>query len=151
MAHLFDLKTVMFAKHAQHIIMIHFPIALFFASGLFDLIAHWRKSASLRNAAYYNLLAASISSVPAVATGLIAWQIMYGGSSPKGIILFHLIGAITSFALLWVLALIRFRGHKELHVRLSKTYIVLAVITCLVITITSHLGGVLSGVVTVVE
>jgi len=151
MAHLFDLKTVLFAKHAQHIVMIHFPIALFFASGLFDLIAYRRKSPSLSSAAYYNLLAASVSSVLAVASGVIAWQIMYGGGIPKGIILFHLIGAITSLALLWVLAIIRYRERKGLDFRLSKTYVVLAIITCLVITITSHLGGVLSGVVTLAE
>ena len=25
----FDLKTVLLAKHAQHVVLIHFPIALF--------------------------------------------------------------------------------------------------------------------------
>ena len=151
MAHLFDVKAVLFAKHAQHIVMIHFPIALFFASGFFDLIAYRMKSAPLRSAAYYNLVAASISSVLAIGTGVVAWQIIYGGGTPKGIILFHLIGAMTSFALVWLLAVIRYRERKALRFRLSKTYVVLAVVTCLVLAITSHLGGVLSGVVTLPE
>src|SRR5258708_5220714 len=99
MANVFDLKTVLLAKHAQHIVMIHFPIALFFVSGVFDVLAHRKKSDSLRSAGYYNLVAASISSVMAVATGLAAWQIMYGGKSPRGILLYHLIGAISAFAL----------------------------------------------------
>jgi uncharacterized membrane protein len=151
MAHLFDLKTIFLAKHAQHIIMIHFPLALFFASWCFDLLAHWKNSVSLRSAAYYNLLGASIASVPTVATGIIAWQIIYGGGSPTGIILYHLIGALTSFALLWVLLVIRYRERRAQRVRPSKTYVGLAGLTCIAIVVTSHLGGVLSGVVTLVQ
>ena len=151
MAHVFDLKTVLFAKHAQHIVMIHFPIALFFVSGVFDVMAHWTKSDSLKSAGYYNLVAASISSVMAVATGVIAWQIMYGGRSPKGIILFHLIGAATAFVLLWTLVFIRQSERKQLRPAHSTTYLVLAVINCMVIIATAHLGGVLSGVVTLAE
>ena len=30
----FDLKTVLLAKHAQHVVLIHFPIALFIAASL---------------------------------------------------------------------------------------------------------------------
>jgi uncharacterized membrane protein len=37
----FDLKTVVLAKHAQHVVLIHFPIALFITGVAFDVIAHW--------------------------------------------------------------------------------------------------------------
>jgi len=30
----FDLKTVLLAKHAQHVVLIHFPIELFLVKGL---------------------------------------------------------------------------------------------------------------------
>ena len=33
----FDLKTVVLAKHAQHVVLIHFPIALFITAVAFDL------------------------------------------------------------------------------------------------------------------
>ena len=33
----FDLKTALLAKHAQHVVLIHFPIALFMVSFAFDL------------------------------------------------------------------------------------------------------------------
>ena len=33
----FDIKTVLLAKHAQHVVLIHFPIALFTAAVAFDL------------------------------------------------------------------------------------------------------------------
>ena len=32
------------AKHAQHVVLIHFPIALFIAAVAFDYLAHWTKS-----------------------------------------------------------------------------------------------------------
>jgi hypothetical protein len=40
----FDLKTVLLAKHAQHVVLIHFPIALFIAAVTFDLTAQWTKA-----------------------------------------------------------------------------------------------------------
>jgi hypothetical protein len=41
--HPFDLKTVLLAKHSQHVVLIHFPIALFMVAVLFDLLGQWRK------------------------------------------------------------------------------------------------------------
>ena len=37
--HPFDMKTVVFAKHAQHVVLIHFPIALVMIGVLFDFVA----------------------------------------------------------------------------------------------------------------
>ena len=37
----FDLKTTLFAKHAQHVVLIHFPIALFISAVAFDFLAQW--------------------------------------------------------------------------------------------------------------
>jgi len=34
----FDLKTIVLAKHAQHVVLIHFAIALFISAVAFDLI-----------------------------------------------------------------------------------------------------------------
>ena len=65
----FDLKTALLAKHAQHVVLIHFPIALFITAVAFDLIAQWTKRRGLADAAYYNLLVAAISTLPVLATG----------------------------------------------------------------------------------
>jgi hypothetical protein len=40
----FDPKTALLAKHAQHVVLIHFPIALFITAVAFDFLAQWRKS-----------------------------------------------------------------------------------------------------------
>src|SRR6266699_1286387 len=57
----FDLKAALSADHAQHPVIIHFPIALFIASAVFDLLAVWRKQSFLASVAYYNLVGAAIS------------------------------------------------------------------------------------------
>jgi uncharacterized membrane protein len=64
----FDLRTIVLAKHAQHVVLIHFPIAVFITAVAFDLIAQWTKRRGLEDAAYYNLLVAAISTVPVLAT-----------------------------------------------------------------------------------
>src|ERR1700676_774156 len=66
----FDLKTALLAKHAQHIVLIHFPIGLFLAAVAFDFLALWTKRRGLADAAYYNLLGAAISTFPVIVTGL---------------------------------------------------------------------------------
>ena len=56
----FDLKAALLAGHAQHPVIIHFPIGLFIASVVFDLLAVWRKQPILAAVAYYDLLGAAI-------------------------------------------------------------------------------------------
>ena len=64
----FDLKSVLLARHAQHVALIHFPIALFLVSVAFDFAAQWWRAAAFAAVAYYNLTVAAFASVPAVAT-----------------------------------------------------------------------------------
>ena len=48
----FDLRTVLLAKHAQHVVLVHFPIGLFIAAVAFDAAALWTKRRGLLEAAY---------------------------------------------------------------------------------------------------
>lgn len=80
----FDLKAALLARHAQHVVLIHFPIALYIMGVAFDLLAAWRKSSALALAAYYDLTAAALTALPAAATGLLAWQLQFGGKTPGG-------------------------------------------------------------------
>ena len=50
--HPFDIKAALLAKHAQHVVLIHFPIALFIAGVAFDFLAQWTKQRILAAAAY---------------------------------------------------------------------------------------------------
>lgn len=56
--HPLDLKTALLAKHAQHVVLIHFPIALFLTSVMFDFVAQRSRDRMMAAVAYYNLLIA---------------------------------------------------------------------------------------------
>src|SRR5437870_13699772 len=106
----FDLKTVLLAKHAQHVVLIHFPIALFIAAVAFDLIAHWTKRRGLADAAYYNLLTAAISTLPVLVTGILAWQYQLVWQQLTGILLLHLTLGYVWGVLIWLVWLVIFRA-----------------------------------------
>jgi len=141
----FDLKTVLPAKHAQHVVLIHFPIALFITAAAFDLIAHWTKRRGLADAAYYNLFVAAISTIPVIATGLLAWQFQLEGQKLKGILLMHLVLACFSTVLIWLVWWVHFRARRKTLV-LPRYRLALEVLAVGVIALTGHLGGFLSGV-----
>src|SRR5438874_1845315 len=85
-----SLKAALLARHAQHPVIIHFPIALFIASVGFDLLALWKTNPAIARAAYYNLVASAISAPLAIATGLAAWQWQLEGARLKGNLALHL-------------------------------------------------------------
>lgn len=141
----FDLKSALLAKHAQHVVLIHFPIALFIAGVAFDLIARWTKRHGLADAAYYNLLLAAISTAPVVATGILAWQFALEGQKLKGILLMHLVLACASTAMIWLVWWVHFRGRRRGQ-GLSVYHIPLELLAVAVVSLTGYLGGFLSGV-----
>jgi uncharacterized membrane protein len=143
--HPFDPKTVFLAKHAQHVVLIHFPIALFIAAVAFDLIAQWTKRQGFADAAYYNLLVAAISTFPVIVTGLLAWHFQLEGQKLKGVLLLHLIFGIISTAMCWLVWCIHFRARRGkaalLRLRLAVEFVAVCIFA-----LTGHLGGFLSGV-----
>jgi len=141
----FDVKTVLLAKHAQHVVMIHFPIALFISAVAFDFIAQWTKRIGLTDAAYYNLLVAAISTIPVLATGVLAWQFQLEGQKVKGILLLHIVFASVSSVIIWVVWLIHFHARRREAV-LPGYRLALEILGVGLVALTGHLGGFLSGV-----
>jgi len=144
----FDLKAALLAKHAQHPVVIHFPIALFIISVAFDLLAFWKDNPALAKAAYYNLVAAALAAPVAVVTGLAAWQWQLEGAKLKGTLLLHLALALVSSALIWILCAWRVRRRKDPQQIPGFIYLYLTLVTVFLIALTGHLGGFLSGVET---
>ena len=134
----FDLKTVLLAKHAQHVVLIHFPIAFFITAAAFDVIAHWTKRRGLADAAYYNLFVAAISTVPVVATGLLAWQFQLEGQKLKGILLMHLVFACVSTVMIWLVWSVHFRVRQRVEA-LPNYRLALEVLGVGLIALTGHL------------
>jgi uncharacterized membrane protein len=141
----FDIKAALLAKHAQHVVLIHFPIALFVTAVAFDVIAHWTKRRALAEAAYFNLLVAAISTAPVIATGILAWQFQLEGQRLKGVLLLHLVLACVSGGMMGLAWWVHFRGRKQAEDLPSYRFAVEGLAAAIVV-LTAHLGGFLSGV-----
>jgi uncharacterized membrane protein len=142
----FDIKTALLAKHAQHVVLIHFPIALFLAAVTFDYVAQWTKNRMLAAAAYFNLLLAAISTVPVVATGLAAWQWALEGQKLKGTLLMHLVLGCISSVLIWLVFWIHWRARRHPEESLPNYRLPVEALAVLIVVFTGYLGGFLSGV-----
>jgi uncharacterized membrane protein len=142
----FDIKTLLLARHAQHVVLIHFPIALFIAAVAFDYLAQRTKNRTLAAAAYFNLLLAAISTIPVVATGLAAWQWALEGQKLKGILLMHLVLGCISSVLIWVVFSIHWRARRRHQESLPRYRLLIEALAILIVVLTAHLGGFLSGV-----
>jgi len=141
----FDLRAALLAPHAQHPVIVHLPIGLFIGSVVFEVLAIWRKQPVLATVAYYNLLGAAITLPLVIATGLGAWQWQLEGAKLKGNLLLHLVGALTSASLILVLSWMRSRLRAKASAP-RVVYFAVMGLALMAITITGHLGGILSGV-----
>jgi uncharacterized membrane protein len=141
----FDVKTVILAKHAQHVVLIHFPIALFISAVAFDFIAQWTQRRSLSHAAYYNLLGAAITTVPVLVTGVLAWRFQLDGQRLRGVLLLHIVLACVSSVMIWLVWWVHFRARRR-TVFLPSYRLAVEFLAVGMVALTGHLGGFLSGV-----
>jgi len=143
----FDLRAALLAAHAQHPVIVHFPIALFIASAVFDILAIWRKQPVFAAVAYFNLVGAAMTIPLAIATGLGAWRWQLEGARLKGNLQLHLICALTTgaiiFLLCWRRSRLRAKGDSP-----RAGYFAVMALGLMMITLTGHIGGILSGVET---
>jgi uncharacterized membrane protein len=144
--HPFDIRTVLLAKHAQHVVLIHFPIALLVIGVLFDFLGQWRKHHLLAAAAYYNFVVAAITTVPVLVTGIVAWQWALEGQRLKGILLMHLVLGCLSSVMIWSAWIIHFRARRKQGALLPVYRLPIEAMALVIVSLTGHLGGFLSGV-----
>ena len=143
----FDWRSVLLARHAQHVVLIHFPIALFITGVIFDVVSFARKQAHLGQVAFYNFCVAALSTFPAIATGLLAWQWALEGQRLKGTLLLHLICGITASLLICVVCSLVWRERKggtsqaQTLVKYALEFLAVGLLG-----LAGHLGGFLSGV-----
>jgi uncharacterized membrane protein len=142
----FDLRTVLLAKHAQHVVLVHFPIALFMSGVAFDLLSRGNRASQLGGAAYLNLSVAAVSVLPVLATGLLAWQFVLEGQRLKGLLLWHLMAAWLTALVIVATWWVHWRTRKSGVSLLPSYRIPVELFGVALIAVTAHLGGFLSGI-----
>jgi uncharacterized membrane protein len=142
----FDLRTVLLAKHAQHVVLIHFPIALFIAGVGFDLLSRGKRDSHLASAAYWNLSLAAAFIIPTVLTGLLAWHFALDGQKLKGLLLVHLVIASIATALVITSWWMHWKTRRAPSLFLPAIRIPVELVGVAAIGLAAHLGGFLSGV-----
>ena len=142
----YNIREALLAKHAQHVVLIHFPIALFLVGVAFDFAAYFTKRSALALAAYYNFVVAAISSLPVIATGLLAWRFQLEGQKLKGILLQHLVLGVTSGVMICLTWYVHFRSRRTSQPAPPRFRLPLELVAAGLIALTAHLGGYLTGV-----
>jgi uncharacterized membrane protein len=121
--------------------IVHFPIALTGAAFLFILIAHWKKNPALEQAAFFNILLASISTIVAGITGYIDNINNYVGEAPNASTKIFL--AITLFILTTGISITRYR-NPEIFTRGNRVlYITAYGASFFIAIVLAFLGGVI--------
>ena len=140
--HFFDLQHTILAKHAQHIVLVHFPIALVFVALFFDLLSLRQRGRDWSAVAYYNLSVAAAAVFPVLLTGLLAWRWQLEGAPLRGVLRLHLLLGISSVVMILLTWLVARRSRGAI----SSVRIAMEVATAMVVAVTAHLGGFVSGV-----
>ncbi|MGH9514260.1 MAG: DUF2231 domain-containing protein [Terriglobales bacterium] len=141
----FDLRTIFLAKHAQHVVLIHFPIALFVTGVGLDMLSRGNRDSHFAAAAYWNLSIAAAAIIPTVLTGWLAWHFVLEDQKVKGLLLLHILAASSATLLVIASWWLHWRTLKS-AAPLPGYRIPLELLGVILIGLTAHLGGFLSGV-----
>jgi len=92
------------------------------------------------------LLVAAIATLPVVVTGILAWQWELEGQKLKGILLMHLVMGCVSTVLIWVVWSIHTKTRRKQQAVLPGYRLPIEAVAVVIVALTGHLGGFLSGV-----
>ena len=127
--------------HPTHPMIVHFPIALTGAGFLFILLADWKKSPALEQAAFANIVLASMSTIVAGITGYIDNIKNYVGEAPNAntkILLAILLLILTS----WI-SIARYRNPGIFHTKQRFLYMASYGVSFAIALTLAFLGGVI--------
>lgn len=136
------LITALTVTHPLHPMIVHFPIALTGAAAFFILLALWKRSVMLEQAAFANIALASVSTLVAAATGMMDNISNYDGAAPNASIKIAL--AILLLILTSATAILRARNPNLFETPSSKPWYVAAYFTSFgLAAVLGFLGGVI--------
>lgn len=139
-------RTILLERHAQHVVFIHFPIALFMSGVVFDLLSGGKRDSRFADAAYLNVSVAAAFLVPTIVSGMLAWWFALGGARLEGILLLHLAAAMSASVLIVAAWWLHWRARKSRVVFLPRHRVSIELLGVAVIALTAHLGGFVSGI-----
>ena len=127
--------------HPTHPMFVHFPIALTGAAFLFILLAYWRKSQTLEQTAFANMVLASISTIVAGFTGAMDNMRNYEGEAPNASL--KIILAAILFLLTTTISIIRYRNPEMFQKGNRILYMASYGLSFAIALVLAFLGGVI--------
>jgi uncharacterized membrane protein len=127
--------------HPSHPLFVHFPIAFYTATLVFDVMTKISPNPALVLTGTYLLLGAALGTVGALITGLVDWWGMVRGSSKRRIATRHLLLQLTAAVFFQTTLVLRWGSRTQAEA--EPLWIVLEVIGYLVLVTGQYLGGVL--------
>src|SRR5215510_2820061 len=127
--------------HPTHPMFVHFPIALTGAAFLFILLAWWRNSAALEQAAFANIVLAAISTVVAGVTGYLDNIKNYLGDAPNASV--KIVLATILFLLATGISIVRYRNPEIFNKGNRLVYAASYGLSFLIAFVLAFLGGII--------
>jgi len=142
MAFFRELLHALFVLHPLHTMVVHFPIALTGAALFFIILAIWKKSSSLEQVAFADLVLASVSVIAAGLTGMRDNFNLYHGAAPN--VNVKIILALILFVLSAAISIWRWKKPEIFTISPTRWIYIGAYPVCFLIAIIiGFLGGVI--------
>ena len=127
--------------HPIHPMLVHFPIALTGAASLFILLALWMKNKTLEQAAFANIVLATLGTIAAGLTGMMDNLNTYDGTAPNSDT--KVVLAIVLIIVTTTVSLVRWRIPNIFESRAKPIYVLAYFISFALALVLAFLGGVI--------
>jgi len=128
-------------NHPIHPMLVHFPIALLFASVLFDFASFLTGWEDFKRAGFWLLILGWVGGLAATVAGLLGEEIAKKAGVPESMIDRHELFAISTLALFALLIVVRIFFRKSWPRRGRLFYMGAALIGLSLLSATGYLGG----------
>jgi len=124
-----------------HPYTVHFTIALFLSSVLFDILGFWRKNTRLHIAAWFNLLLAGVATIFSVISGLWEKRQVPIPQSAQEVLDIHQTSAILIAICILGLAFWRIGSREKLPLNKEPLYLIIAAMGVVFLLTGAYFGG----------
>jgi uncharacterized membrane protein len=127
--------------HPSHPMFVHFPVALYLAVLVFDVMTRIKPDPGLVRVSAYLMIVAALGTVFAAITGLVDWWGMVRGSSKRRLATRHMLFQLTAAAFFLVVLALRWPNRDATQAEIS--WIVLEAIGYGILSVGQWMGGIL--------